>query len=277
LCWEIEGDILKDKFELIHEYSECNYESFKNNNILGKKIGHATIEDSKLVLDLTIGDDLLTPGKTIFTRNTVYAQNEESKEDVNEPSHLAIEVKIGNQIWMTQNLNLDKFRNGDSIPQAKTNLEWIKAGKENKPAWCYYQNDLANGEKYGKLYNWYAVNDPRGLAPFGWHIPSDAEWTQLTDYLGGSYPSGNKMKSINGWMASRGSKGTNSSGFSGYPGGFRHYDGTFRDIDQAGYWWSSSSSSTFNAWGRPLYFHGGSVVTEYYDKKDGCSVRCIKD
>lgn len=83
-------------------------------------------------------------------------------------------VTIGNQVWMAENLNVDKFRNGDLILQAKTEEEWKKAGENKHPAWCYFDNDTANDAKYGKLYNWYAVNDPRGLAPAGWHIPTDA-------------------------------------------------------------------------------------------------------
>ena len=109
-------------------------------------------------------------------------------------------VKIGNQIWMTQNLKVAHFRNGDSVPYAKTAEEWEKAGKEQKPAWCYYNNDPANDSKYGKLYNWYAVNDPRGLAPAGWHIPSDVEWKQLTDFIGGNQAAGKKLKSIKNFI-----------------------------------------------------------------------------
>jgi hypothetical protein len=94
------------------------------------------------------------------------------------------EVTIGSQVWMTKNLDVATFRNGDPIPQAKTYEEWEKAGENKQPAWCYYDNDPANGAKYGKLYNWYTVADPRNVCPVGWHVPTDAEWTVLTDYLG---------------------------------------------------------------------------------------------
>ena len=103
-------------------------------------------------------------------------------------------IAIGAQVWMTKNLDVATFRNGDPIPQAKTNEEWVKAGDNQQPAWCYYDNDPANGTKYGKLYNWYAVNDSRGLVPVGYHIPSDAEWKILTDFLGGEEVAGKKMK-----------------------------------------------------------------------------------
>ena len=94
-------------------------------------------------------------------------------------------VNIGTQVWVTKNLDVDKFRNGDPIPQAKTNEEWKAAGENKQPAWCYYDNDPANGANYGKLYNWYAVNDKRGLAPEGWHVPSKMEWDTLAKFLGG--------------------------------------------------------------------------------------------
>ena len=109
------------------------------------------------------------------------------------------EVKIGNQIWTSKNLDVDKFNNGDIIPEAKTVEEWKTAYKNRKPAWCYYDNDTTNGVKYGKLYNWYAVKDPRGVAPKGWHIPSKEEWLEISDYLGGEKLAGNKMKSTTGW------------------------------------------------------------------------------
>ncbi|MBM3433123.1 MAG: hypothetical protein FJX92_09060 [Bacteroidetes bacterium] len=138
---------------------------------------------------------------------------------------LSKEVTIGKQVWMTQNLDVDKFRNGEVIPEAKTDGEWKAYADAGEAAWCYYENDPANGEIYGKLYNWYAVSDSRGLAPVGYHIPSDAEWTLLTDYSGGAEKAGAKMKSKQGWAED--GNGTNSSGFSGLPGGNRNSNGSF--------------------------------------------------
>jgi uncharacterized protein (TIGR02145 family) len=109
------------------------------------------------------------------------------------------QVKIGSQIWMAQNLNVDRFRNGDPIPEAKTNEEWQKAIEDKQPAWCYYGYSVANGVKYGKLYNWFAVNDPRGLAPVGWHVPTNNEWSILINYLGGYKVAGTKLKSTSGY------------------------------------------------------------------------------
>ena len=125
-------------------------------------------------------------------------------------------VKIGKQEWMAENLNVNHFQNGEIIPEAKTDEEWAKARMENRPAWCYYDNDISNGGKYGKLYNWYAVNDPRGLAPKGWHVPTNFEWTVLIDYLaanGHSGAEGKALKAISGW--SNGGNGTDDYGWLG--------------------------------------------------------------
>jgi uncharacterized protein (TIGR02145 family) len=184
-------------------------------------------------------------------------------------------VSIGNQIWMTENLNVDKFRNGDPIPEAKTAEEWKKAGANGEPAWCYYDNDPANGEKYGKLYNWYAVNDPRGLAPEGWKIPSDDEWSRLVNNLGGQKVAGPKMKSTSGWVEN--GKDTNESEFSGLPGGERGLYGAFDGIGDSGSWWSSTEGSTYYAWSRYLGFNSGSAGRYNDGKQDGFSVRCLRD
>jgi uncharacterized protein (TIGR02145 family) len=181
------------------------------------------------------------------------------------------DVKIGTQVWMDKNLDVTTFRNGDPIPEAKTNEEWQRL----RPAWCYYNNDPKNGEKYGKLYNWYAVNDARGLAPQGYHIPTHTEWTTLTTYLGGEKVAGTKMKSTSGWYENH--NGTNSSGFNGLPGGSRSYDGTFYFIGKLGLWWSSTEYSTDFAWYRYLFYDYGNVSSSYFSKGIGFYVRCLRD
>lgn len=209
--------------------------------------------------------------------NVVDAKKEEGKEaapTVGEEANP--EVTIGQQVWMTKNLDVSTFRNGDPIPQAKTDEEWVKAGENQQPAWCYYENDPANGAKYGKLYNWYAVNDKRGLAPEGYHVPTDAEWTQLTDYLGlGLDVAGKKMKSTSGWIEN--GNGSNESGFNGLPGGGRDHIGSFRYRGSIGYWWSASELNTGNAYARSLN-HDGDYLPRGGDNKDGgFSVRCLRD
>ena len=189
------------------------------------------------------------------------------------------EVTIGKQVWMTQNLNVDKFRNGDPIPEAKTDEEWRKAQENGEPAWSYYNNNPDNGDRYGKLYNWYAVKDPRGLAPEGWKIPSDEEWSRLEDFLGDISVAGTKMKSTDFCADNEGKSGngTNESGFSGLPGGFRDYYGSCYTIGKFGYWWSSTELSGTNAWGRFLTYDNGTVDRNYYFKNYGLSVRCLRD
>jgi uncharacterized protein (TIGR02145 family) len=191
----------------------------------------------------------------------------------------AQEKKIGNQNWTIANLNVSTFRNGDVIPEAKTNAEWLKAIEDDKPAWCYYNNDPANGEKYGKLYNWFAVNDKRGLAPDNWHVPTSAEWNTLTDYLGGSATAGTKLKSKSGWTDVNGitGNGTNSSGFEGLPGGYRGTDGAFHDIGILSVWWCIGERALIYASDRRLS-SDGTDVTIYGDYgRSGFSVRCLRD
>lgn len=184
-------------------------------------------------------------------------------------------VRIGQQLWQARNLNVSKFMNGDDIPEAKTDEEWKMAAELKRPAWCYYDNDPKNGAIYGKLYNWFAVNDPRGLAPKGFHIPSDAEWTILTNYLGGEGVAGTKMKSASGW--SENGNGTNSSSFSGLPGGSRSTNGTFNYIGNNGFWWSSTDPNFANAWDRYLFYYFGNAFRFASKKEDGLSVRCLRD
>lgn len=185
------------------------------------------------------------------------------------------EIKIGVQTWDARNLNVTHFRNGDSIPQAGTPEEWEKAGNLEKPAWCFYNNDTANGGKYGKLYNWYAVNDKRGLAPNGWHVPADTEWAKLTDYLGGEAVAGSKMKSNTGWNDN--GNGSNTNGFTALPGGYRFKNGVCNAIGYFASWWSSTESYTYSAWFRSLRYDDGGIYRNNYGKGDGFSVRCLRD
>ncbi|MFP4293823.1 MAG: fibrobacter succinogenes major paralogous domain-containing protein [Cyclobacteriaceae bacterium] len=185
-------------------------------------------------------------------------------------------VQIGSQCWLSENLNEDKFRNGDIIFHAKTEQEWLDAAATGTPAWCYYKNEPNNGTLYGKLYNWYAVSDPRGLAPIGWRIPTDIEWTILTDFLGGQQDAADKMKSTTGWVNDL--NGTNSSGFSALPGGFRGSNGNFGLIGLNGTWWSSTqdTNESNNAWGRFIGGFLGAVTRVSAGNELGYSVRCIK-
>lgn len=216
-------------------------------------------------------------------------------------------VKIGTQTWMTENLNVDRFRNGDLISEAQTDEEWKKAGESEQPAWCYYNKDPKNGEKYGKLYNWYAVNDPRGLAPDGWHIASDREWGIVRSELGGAFIG--KMKSSSGWnnyeillgcenkrigldrecsnckgksnhtKKSFSGNGSNSSGFNGFPSGMRYGKGNYSFLGVGSYYWSSSHYPDGNNKAGYLYLYLTDMPSGYssMNKDRGLAVRCIKD
>ena len=166
----------------------------------------------------------------------------------------AVLTTICDQDWMVKNLDVSTYRNGDQIPEVTDPSAW--AGLTTG-AWCYYNNDPANGTVYGKLYNWYAVNDSRGLAPAGWHVPTDAEWTTLSDCLGGEAVAGGAMKETGTthWLLN--TDATNSSGFTGLPGGLRFSDGAFIDVSFDGFLWSSSEFSTDGAWARYLFYYDG--------------------
>ncbi len=219
-------------------------------------------------------------------------------------------VQIGTQHWMKKNLDVENFRNGDVIQQAKTTEEWILAGKQGIPAWCYYNNDEKNGEKYGKLYNWFAVSDPRGLAPIGWKIPEFEDLNILDTYLWGDV--GIKMKSNSGWNSwnveercktcinwddeqrkgklcsscnnkrlkiakTNSGNGNNSSGFYALPGGFRNPNGDFEKIgEQINFW---SSSPQFTLYGRYRYLSNidNELIMNYATKDFGMSIRCLKE
>jgi uncharacterized protein (TIGR02145 family) len=182
-------------------------------------------------------------------------------------------IVLGNgQTWMKKNLNVSKYRNGDTIPQIQDPTAWANL---TTGAWCYYDNDAAYGTFYGKLYNWYAVNDPRGLAPQGWHIPRDQEWMNLINYLGGGNVAGGKMKST-GWQYPN-TGATNEIGFSSIPGGLRDIYGNFNCKGYYCFYWSSTENGASNAWYRELSCYGGSVIRLYDGKVKGFSVRCIKD
>jgi uncharacterized protein (TIGR02145 family) len=182
-------------------------------------------------------------------------------------------IVINGQEWMQQNLAVTKYRNGDPIPTGLSNTTWENT---TSGAYAICNNDAANNSTYGKLYNWYAVNDSRGLCPTGWHVPSDAEWTTLETSLGGSSVAGGKMKSTTGWNAPN-IGATNESGFTGLPGGRRNYIGTYGSIGSYGFWWSSTETSSNYAWHRRLYYDGYIVAHTNYYKQYGYSVRCVRD
>jgi uncharacterized protein (TIGR02145 family) len=194
----------------------------------------------------------------------------------NESNSSIPSITIGNQVWMSKNLNVVFFRNADSIPQAKTLDEWVLAGVRHQPAWCFYDNDVKFGEVgMGRLYNWYAVNDPRGLAPEGWRIPKNHDWNVLINFLGGEFQAGYKMRSKE-WEG----HGSNESGFDCYPCGRRIWADEFLDFynaGQASYFWTADSSDSLKSWSRTLDFESNKFSKEISNNIDGFSIRCIKN
>jgi uncharacterized protein (TIGR02145 family) len=182
-------------------------------------------------------------------------------------------VQINDQCWTKENLRTTRYNNGSVIPNVTSDDAWINL---SSPAWCNYNNSPANDAVYGKLYNWYTVA-AGNLCPTGWHVPTDAEWTTLTSFLGGEIVAGGKMKSTTGWNAPN-TAATNESGFSGLPGGYRTIGyGHFASVGGTGSWWSSTESSTTGAWVRYLSYDDGNAIRLGSTKRYGFSVRCLRD
>jgi uncharacterized protein (TIGR02145 family) len=190
-------------------------------------------------------------------------------------------VTIGAQVWMAENLKTTKFRNGDPIPNVADNTEWENLATGG---YCTYDNDLKNLTAYGHLYNWYSVNDPRNIAPEGWHVASDSEWTTLNNYLGGGIAAGEKLKETGTIHWSVDNSETNESGFTALPGGFRNnmtFAGQkalyhYSDIGLDGYWWTSTESESTGAIIR-FFAYDNTLLTRSFLSHYGCSVRCVKD
>jgi uncharacterized protein (TIGR02145 family) len=186
-------------------------------------------------------------------------------------------IKIGTQSWMVENLNTTRYSNGDVIPEVTDASSWIH---QTQGALCSYNNNPDYAVIYGKLYNWYAVNDSRKIAPEGWHVATDAEWTTLINYLGGDKTSGGKMKEQgNTHWAVPNTAGSNESGFTALPGGFRDDLGEFSTL-AGGYWWSSTlynENVLSGAWSRNILFNDAGSFRIDVPPVFGQSVRCIKD
>jgi len=182
-------------------------------------------------------------------------------------------VKIGNQIWMAENLKTTKYNDGAAIPLVKESSEWV-----NRIGYCWYNNDSATyAQTYGALYNWYIVNTGK-LAPIGWHVPSDSEWSVLTAYLGGEITAGGKLKEagLDHW-APPNTGATNETGFSALPGGSRDNSGAFMNFGGAGQWWSFTASDATHSVSRTIDYTSGTVVTANDNNGSGFSVRCVRD
>lgn len=175
-------------------------------------------------------------------------------------------VKIGDQEWLADNLSVTRFSNGDLIPEAKSDYEWKTAGNNKQPAWCYYANHSGNGAKYGILYNWYAVNDSKGLVPEGWHIPTKTEFETLQKFLH------NNSKDL---IAD--GDGTNLTGFSAFFSGYRDIKGSFSNLGSNASFWSSTEFTNTYSYYFDIYYYDNMLYFYFDNKGLGLSVRCIKN
>jgi len=225
---------------------------------------------------------------------------EEDKDEVPIPTTVTVSdidgntyktIQIGTQTWMAENLKTTKYNDGTNIPLVNNNSSW--AGLST-PAYCWYDNNISNKNTYGALYNWYTVNSSK-LCPSGWHVPSDEEWIELDDYLtkygygyeGSGDDIGKSMAATSGWNTSihEGNVGNdqasnNSSGFTALPGGRRVNDGDFVGIGNSADWWSSTEYPNMNvdkAWSQYIVSFQNYLWRSSNYKKDGLSVRCVKD
>ncbi|MCH8535382.1 MAG: fibrobacter succinogenes major paralogous domain-containing protein [Flavobacteriaceae bacterium] len=178
-------------------------------------------------------------------------------------------AKIGNQVWMTKNLDVERFRNGDLIPHAKTKEEWSEALNNKTPAWCYFNNDPKNGATHGKMYNWYAVKDKRGLAPEGWKIPKSKDWEILVSNLK-TQADKNKL----GWTYNQNTNQLEDKKKTF--GGYRHRFGRFSWENQRTYYWTSTAVSNSHAWSFLLADEFGTILKDGGNKGDGNYVRCVR-
>ena len=188
-------------------------------------------------------------------------------------------ILIGNQEWMAENLKTSVYRNGDAITEISNNTQWASL---TNGAWCHFENNSLIECPYGKLYNWFTIADPRGVCPTGWHIPTDGEWTQLTNFLGGEETAGSKMKSTGtDYWLSPNSGALNESGFSGLPGNYRYLNGEFQSTNPGendfAAFWSLTELQSNAAWGRYLYYSSSAINRGSASKEEGHSIRCIRD
>jgi uncharacterized protein (TIGR02145 family) len=184
-------------------------------------------------------------------------------------------VTIGKQVWLKENLKTTRFNDGTSIINIKKDMIWAEM---ESSAYCWYNNNsLSNKNRYGALYNWYAVNYGK-LCPTGWHVPTDNEWTTLTEFLGGDSIAGGKIKEAGASHWKSKTRATNESGFKAVPAGYRYIDGIFYDKGRNETWWSSTEASSTAAFSRLVSYGSSNIYRiNYYQKNHGFSVRCVRD
>ncbi|MBN2410806.1 Ig-like domain-containing protein [candidate division KSB1 bacterium] len=233
--------------------------TYTANNSSSPRTANITVSGGGIILLVTVVQDSLSTDIVTDIDGNVYQI-----------------IKIGDQWWMAENLKVTHYRNGDPIIKVTSNSVWTGL---NSGAYCYYNNNSSTADIFGALYNWFAVTDGRNIAPEGWHVPSDAEWQILTDYLGGASEAGGKMKETGTeYWNSPNSGATNESGFTALPGGFRSYlDGVFYSLRNNAHFWSSTEYDNDASWRRKLFYNSTEVSQDYVNKLFGFSIRCVKD
>ena len=226
---------------------------------------------------------------TIFLVHSCKKETDSGIRDID--GNVYTSITIGTQVWMVQNLKSTRYSNGDLIGTTTSATLDISAEATPKYQWAYEGNE-SNVNTYGRLYTWYAVTDTRNVCPVGWHVPTDAEWTTLTDYLtnngygyGGSGEDiAKSMAATSGWTTdpTAGNVGNdqasnNSSGFTALPGGYRELLGTYHNVGSIGCWWSTTESTTSVAWRKQVSSADPYVYRDQSFKQLGSSIRCLRD
>ena len=258
-------DILTDAFRK-------NPTAFRKNGIINMEGEFVSVGENAMYWSAS--PDTLYPDKAMMSslyKEKVYAYSDMKGMGLAVKCVKIPSRTIGNNEWMTRNLDVNYFRNGEVIHEAKTPEEWQKAGENKEAAWCYYNNDPKNGSKYGKLYNYFAVNDPRGLAPAGWHVATNDDWEDLFSFV----TDGNALKRKTGWLGN--GNGSDHVGFKALPGGYRISTGEFGEIGYTGIWYTSTLNNDLTAKKRVLS-HSKATLDEGFNKfSGGFSVRCVMD
>jgi uncharacterized protein (TIGR02145 family) len=239
-----------------------------------KVIFTPTDQSTNEIADKTVYVDVLPDGNSsaIFNSTLTYG----TVTDVEGTKYKTI--TIGSQTWMAENLRTIRYRNGDEIPEVTGNSEWKNIASH---AYCNYENTIDRDKiaTFGRLYNWFAVSDPRNLAPEGWHVATDADWLKLETFLGGANAAGGKLKETTSmhWSAPN-NRNSNLSGFTALPGGRREYtDGSFINLGYDGFWWTSSAYNPDYSWYRYIHYDVSDCYRANFHKQYGFSVRCAKD
>jgi len=204
--------------------------------------------------------------------DTIKKSSSETVTDIN--GNVYTTVKIGSQVWMTENLKVTRYRNGDVIDSASDNDKWSYF---IKGAWCNFRNISHNDSVYGKLYNWYAVNDKRGLCPKGWHVSTNEDWTKLISITGGRNVSAGSLKSLSSLWDTPNGGATNATGFSAIPGGVRNFYGRFYSVGTFAFFWTSTTANKGTAHYYRLSCYEPKIIADDVLFGTGFSCRCVKD